>query len=295
MPDSIDSSLNTRVLAFTLAAGVASGLVFGLAPVAQALRRDTLHALRDDGGAIASGRGAARMRSAFVVLQVALSVMLLVGAGLFLRTLLNAYAVDLGYRVDRTLVADINLDVRGYSPQAGQDLYARLLERLNALPGVRAAGAARVPVLSGGARSGTISVDGLPLASDGSNGLSVRINVISDRYLDAMGIPLLFGRNFQPSDGSSSPRVAIVSRALATRLWPGQEPIGRTLGNGPSAATVVGVVPDSIIRQGHRTQPASVFLSAARAELRVRRHAVRANDRRRAVAVARGAPGGGGD
>ena len=169
IPETIDLSVNPRVLAFTMLIAVVSGIVFGLAPVVQTLRKDTIEALRDEGGAVATGIRAARMRSAFVVLQVALSLMLLVGAGLFLRTLQNAYAVDLGYQLDQTLLADINLDVRGYSQDAGQSVYEQILSRVDAIPGVVAAGAARVTVLSGGARTTSISIDGKPLSQDGSN------------------------------------------------------------------------------------------------------------------------------
>jgi putative ABC transport system permease protein len=259
IPESVDLTLDRRVFAFTLAAGVMSGLLFGLAPVLQGLRRDTLTALRDEGGAIASGLRAARLRSAFVVLQVALSLMLLVAAGLFLRTLENAYAVDLGYRSDGVLVVDVNLDVRGYSPESGQDVFRRLFEKIGALPGVQNVGASRVPVLNGSARMGTISLDGRPVARDGSNGLTVRINVTSDRYLETMGIPVLAGRAFQPSDDMRAPRAAIVSRALATRLWPGQDPLGRTLDAGPAALRVVGVVPDAVYASAIERDPPPFF------------------------------------
>jgi predicted permease len=260
IPESVALTVDRRVFAFTLTAGVASGLLFGLAPVLQAVRRDTLTALRDDGGAVVSSRRAARMRSAFVVLQVALSLMLMIGAGLFLRTLQNAYAVDLGYDVERMLLADINLDVRGYTPQAGQEVYRQVLERLNGLPGVRAAGASRVPLLSGGARSSAVSTDGRPLERDGRNALGVRVNVISDRYLEALGIPILTGRGFEPSDDGNRSRVVIVSRALANRLWPGQDPVGQFLvGGAPAGHTVVGVAADSVYMSAIERDPPPVY------------------------------------
>jgi putative ABC transport system permease protein len=259
IPETIDLSVNPRVLGFTMAIAVASGLVFGLAPIVQTLRKDTIDALRDEGGAVATGARAARMRSAFVVLQVALSLMLLVGAGLFLRTLRNAYAVDLGYPVDQTLLADINLDVRGYTQEAGQSVYEQILSRVDAIPGVVAAGAARVTVLSGGARTTSISIDGNPLAADSSNAIDVRANVISQRYLDAMGIPLVRGRNFAASDRAATPRVAIVSRRLANRLWPKADPIGQKLLGGSEPAEVVGVVPDAVYRSAIETDPLPFF------------------------------------
>lgn len=115
IPEAVDVSVNPRVLGFTFAIAIGSGLLFGLAPILQSLRRDTITALREEGGAVATGARAARLRGAFVILQVALSLVLLVGAGLFLRTLNNAYSVDLPYQVDQTLIASLNLEVRGYS------------------------------------------------------------------------------------------------------------------------------------------------------------------------------------
>jgi len=260
IPDTVTLSLDWRVFAFTLAAGLASGLLFGIAPALHGTRRDAVTSLRDEGGAVASGRRAVRMRNAFVVVQVAMSLVLLVGAGLFLRTLRNAYGVDLGYRTEGVLLADVNLDVRGYSPESGQELYKRILERLEVLPGVRGAAASRVPVLSGSARSGTISIDGRPLAADGSNGLLVRVNVTSDRYLDTLGIPIVAGRNFTASDTQGASRVAIVSRALAARLWPGQDPVGRHLDAGSGGSTVVGVIGDAVYASAIERDPPPFYL-----------------------------------
>ncbi len=226
IPEAVDLSVNARVLGFTLIVGVGSGLLFGLAPVFQALRRNTTTALRAEGGTVATSARAAWMRAAFVILQVAVSLVLLVGAGLFLRTLKNAYSVDLSYQVDQTLVASLNLEARGYfeggsrGADAGFAVYEQILSRVEALPGVVAASAARMTVLSGGARSTAVSTDGRPLERDNSNALGVRANVVSDRYFETMNIPILRGRPFNTSDGPQTPRVTIVTRSLADRLWP---------------------------------------------------------------------------
>ena len=259
IPQSVDLGVNATVLTFTLAVALASGLLFGLAPVVQTMRADTLAALRDEGSAVATGVRAARLRSAFVVVQVALSLMLLVGAGLFLRTLHNAYSVDLGYTLENTLLADINLDVRGYSQKTGQTMYARILERVQALPGVKAVGASRVPVLSGNARSATISSDGRPLDRTRRNFLTVRLNTISDGYLPMMGIPVLLGRNFDAADDGTAPPVAIVSRSLARQLWPEADPIGRSLVTGSGSMMVVGMVPDSVYANALERNPPPFF------------------------------------
>ena len=264
MPETVGVGFNSRVFLFTLAVAAGSGLLFGLAPVVQTFRRNSVLALRDEGGSVASGAASTKLRSGLVVLQVALSLMLLVGAGLFLRTLRNATTSDLGYDVDQVLLGDVNLDVRGYSADAGQAVYAEVLNRLNSTPGVVAAGAARVTVLSGAARTVNVSSDGLPVAADRSNALNVRANVITDRYLDAMGIRVSRGRNFGPSDRPGSPRVAIVSATLAARLYPGQDAIGRTVMHGDDPLQIVGVAPETVYRSTtERNPPPFMYLPLA--------------------------------
>jgi len=114
-------------------------------------------------------------------------------------------------------------------------------------------------VLSGGARTVSISLDGQRIREDGTNGLDVRLNVVSDGYLPALGIPVVRGRDFTPDDGPSSVPVAIVSESLAARLWPGLEPLGRTIGDGEDTASVVGVVPDTVYVSALERNPPPFF------------------------------------
>jgi predicted permease len=244
IPENVDLSVNVNVLAFTLGIGVSCGLVFGLFPVVQFVRQDVLSGLRDGGSAVTGG-GATRLRSTFVIVQVALSFVLLVGAGLFVRTLMEAYAVELGYDVDRMLIADLALR-EGYSQESGLALYDDLLERVNALPGVVSAGAARITVLSGVSRTVGVSIDGQPIKDDRSNAIPVRANVVSRGYLDTMGIRVIRGRQFDVTDVFSSPHVAIISQALGERLWPGADPVGRILVGQDDPLQVIGVVPDTV-------------------------------------------------
>jgi putative ABC transport system permease protein len=264
VPETVDLSVNARLLGFTLIVGIGSGLLFGFAPAVQVLRRDTVTSLRAEGGTVATGARAARMRGAFVMAQVATSLVLLLGAGLLLRTLDNAYSVDLGYQVDQTLIAPLNLEARGYfeggprGREAGLAVYEQILSHLEALPGVAAAAAARMTVLSGGARSTAVSTDGRPLEEDGTNALGVRANVVSHHYFGTMNIPLLRGRNFNSFDGPHTPRVTIVTKSLADRLWPSDDPIGKTLRDEDTEQLIIGVVPDTVYtspleREGQRT------------------------------------------
>jgi predicted permease len=266
IPEAVDLSPNLRVLVFTLAAGTGSGLLFGLAPIFQA-RRNAIAALRAEGTTVAYGARAARLRGAFVILQISVSLVLLVGAGLFLRTLDNAYSVDLPYEVDRTLIAQLNLEARGYfeggskGADAGLAVYDGILSRVEALPGVVSAAAARMTVLSGGARSTAVSTDGRPIEKDNSNALGVRANVVSARYFETMNVPILRGRPFAASDGPRTPRVTIVSKSLADRIWPNEDPIGRTLWDQSNQMQVVGVVPDTVYTTTlERERPPTYYL-----------------------------------
>ena len=252
--EDVELGVNARVLAFTLVVGVVTGVVFGLAPILQLIQPNILPALRDEGGSVSTGMRSTRLRSAFIVVQIALSLILLVGAGLFIRTFREALAVDLGYRVDRMLLAEVSPGDK-YSPQATVAFYRDLLDRLNALPGVTGAGAARVTVLSGASRTVPVSVDGQPLRPDQGNVMPVRVNVVSDRYLEAMGIRVTRGRSLQASDVLTAPRVALVSQSLARRLWPDVDPIGHMLVTESRPFQVVGVVPDTVYRSATETDP----------------------------------------
>jgi putative ABC transport system permease protein len=267
LPEAVDLSVNARVLGFTLIVGLGSGLLFGLAPALQVRRRDTVTSLRAEGGTVATGARATRMRAAFVVLQVAVSLVLLVGAGLLLRTLNNAYSVDLGYQIDRVLVASLNLEARGYfeggprGSDAGLAVYEQILSRVGALPGVVSASAARMTVLSGGARSTGVSTDGRPIEKDGSNALGVRANVVSHRYFETMQIPLLRGRAFDASDRPGTARVSVVTKSLADRAWPNEEPIGKTFWDERQQFQVVGVVPDTVYTTTMERERAPTYYS----------------------------------
>jgi len=270
LPEAVDVSMNARVFGFTFIVGLGSGVLFGLAPALQLRRPDTLRALRAEGGTVAAGARAARMRGAFVVMQVAVSLVLVVGAGLLLRTLNNVYSVDLGYQIDRVLVASLNLQARGYfeggprGSDAGLAVYEQILSRVEALPGVLAASAARMTVLSGGARSTAVSTDGRPLTKDNSNAMGVRANVVSHRYFDTMQIPVLRGRAFDASDGPGTARVSVVTKALADRAWPNEEPIGKIFWDERQQFQVVGVVPDTVYTSTvEREKPPTYYLLLA--------------------------------
>lgn len=252
IPESVDLSVNPRVLMFTFIVGIGSGFLFGFAPVFHAFRRDSTPALRDR-GAVATGGRAVWMRGAFVILQIAVSLVLLVGAGLFVRTLNNAYSVDVSYELNQTLIASLNLEPRGYfeggsrGADAGLTVYEQILSRVEAIPGVMSASAARTTVLSGGARRTGVSRDTSVAANDDSNSVGVYANVVSHRYFDTMNVRVIRGRAFDLSDRPHTTLVTIVSKSLADQLWPNVNPIGKTLRDeNRRFLAVVGVVPDAV-------------------------------------------------
>jgi predicted permease len=243
VPESVDLRLRGVVVALTFGVGVLSGAATGIATILQMARRDPARVLRDENVSVMTGRHASRLRSGLVVMQVGVSLVLLVGAGLFLRTLRNAYAVDPGYDLEGVLLIDVNLDVSGYSDSAGADASRRILDRAAAVPGVRAIAAARAAVLSGVNRTVAISTDGQPVTE--ANRLLARVNVVSAGYFESLGITRIRGRVFTAVDTPASPRVAVITRSLADRLWPGSDPIGSALITGGGPLEVVGVVADN--------------------------------------------------
>jgi putative ABC transport system permease protein len=256
LPQGLDLSINYRILIFALAVGLVTGMVVGLAPIVETMRPEIIATLRTAPDTFGRVR-TARLRSAFVVLQFALSLVLLLGAGLLARTLQQAYGVDLGYHIDHVLVADLNAGGSS-SAETSQELYARLLERVNVIPGVASASLARVQVLSGTTRTMPVSLDRQPPRADRSNVIPVRANVVSNGYFETMGIPILLGRGFDPTDDRGAPRVAVITRSLADRLWPNGDPIGQTFLS-MMQLEVVGVVPDTVYVSATERDPRPIF------------------------------------
>jgi predicted permease len=224
LPASLDFSLDARVLAYTLLVSVVTGILFGLAPLPQLYRTDLSQALRqvDD-----PSRGLARggLRRLIVVAQVAISLVALVGAGLFLKSLWKAQATDLGFDADRFLVLLFDTGMAGLDEARGRQLGDRLVEQVASLPDVRSASLGRGLMLSGSLRS-KVSDEARGPASEGE---LTCLDTVGVSYFETVGIPLLRGRDFARAERQGSPPVAIVNEDLAKRLWPGGDAVGRRL------------------------------------------------------------------
>jgi len=243
--EAIDLTPDTRVLLFTLAISLVAGVLFGLVPALHAVRSDLAGELRQ-GAEIGRPRGT-RLRKALVITQIAVSLVLLVAAGLFVRTLQNAYAIDPGFATN-VLVARLDVGLQGYDEARGRRFYTQLLRDLEATPGVRSASLALNLPFSGGYDT---RIDAQGALSDAEHrGHRTDRNSVSPGYFETMGITILRGRGFTAQDVATSPPVAVINEAVAGRLWPGQEAVGkrfvRTWGGPP--LEVIGVARDAKYR-----------------------------------------------
>ncbi|MBO0725245.1 MAG: ABC transporter permease, partial [Blastocatellia bacterium] len=243
----LDVSLDWRVLVFTLAASLLTGALFGLAPALESSRPDLVTALKE-GAEIHGWRRRITLRQALVVTQVALSLTLLIGAGLFLQSLSHALRFDPGFAPQNLLLASLETRGATMSKEQGQAFYRQVLERIGSLPGAQSATLAKiVPIGGGGQRSG-VHIEGYEPQSN--EDLELNCNVVGLNYFNTMGIPLTNGRDFNAMDGEGSPGVVIVNEELARRYFPGQTPIGKRLrfGSGPYRE-IVGVARSAKYRQ----------------------------------------------
>ncbi|MGH7529916.1 MAG: ABC transporter permease [Gemmatimonadales bacterium] len=245
-PGGIDLSPDGRVLAFTLGLTVLTGLGCGLVPALLAARENLVGDLRE--GAFTERVAGSRLRGSLVVAQIGVSLVLLIAAGLFVRTLRNAYAVDPGFAADQVLVARLDVELQGYDEARGRRFQDELLRRLEGLPGVKAAGLA-LNLPFGGGFDTRIVAEGTPVSEDEPGHRTDR-NSVTPGYFDTMGIPIVRGRAFTRHDVATAPRVTVINEAIADRLWPGQDPIGKRLQRtrGGEPLTVVGVSQDAKYR-----------------------------------------------
>ncbi|HUI42606.1 MAG TPA: ABC transporter permease [Terriglobia bacterium] len=262
IPVALQIPVDWRVLVFTLAVAVFAGVAFGLAPALRASRLDLVSSLKE--GTPGSGHGKSRLRSVLVTVQVAVCLVLLVGAGLCLRSLVNAQSIDPGFDIRNVLVASLDVETFGYNEARGRLLYQNLIDRVAALPGVRSVGMADMLPLGTSERVVGITIEGskAPAPRPGEPGPMVQSILAAPGYFRAMGIPMLHGRDFTARDTKGAPAVVIINDAMARRYWPGQDPLGRNLVIGDDdakhrqACEVVGVVKTGKYRTlGESPQP----------------------------------------
>jgi predicted permease len=237
-----DLRVDWRVFAFSFLVALITGIVAGLMPALQAHRTDLADTLKVGGRSGGGSTGHHRFRNALVVAQVAVSLLLLACAGFFIRSFQNSANVDMGFRVDHTLMMSVDLGPQGYSEERGQQFYKQISDRVKSLPGVRDASfAAYIPM---GYENDIVNVypDGQPVDNKSSAETSFN-NQVQPDYFRAVGVHVIKGREFTEADSATAPKVAIVNETFANKIWPGQDPTGkifRTEKDGP-AIQVVGL------------------------------------------------------
>lgn len=236
-------TLNGRVVAFALLTTLLTGVLFGLAPALAAFRARLSETLKEGSLAAGESRGRHRFRGAVVVSEVAIAMLLTIGATLTMRTLLRLQATNPGFDAEGVLTASITLPATRYAtPEQRFAFYERLLGRIRVTPGVEAASMVSLIPLGGSNTGRTFVIEGQPARRPEDAPIFWR-RVVDPDYFRVMKIPLVRGRVFTPQD-AASPRVAIINEAMARRSWPGVDPVGKRFGNGRSWLTVVGVVGD---------------------------------------------------
>jgi predicted permease len=245
-PRVVEARMDIRVLIFTILVALATGILFGLAPAFSA-RHVTHDALKEGGRSGTAGVGSHRLRGALVVAEVALSLTLLTGAGLLIRSFLRLQEVDTGFRSDGVLTMRIALPAQKYSkPEQTRLFYKQLLEQVRSLPGVDSTGVANGLPLSGTGWSGTTTVDSRAVQPKDSTPEADQ-RPVSPGYFEALNIPLVRGRFFDQRDTPASAPVAIIDESMAKTYWPDEDPIGKRIRRGGPRSnspwmSIIGVV-----------------------------------------------------
>ena len=220
--------LDARVMGFTFAASMLTALLFGLAPALEASRTELISALKDEGGAVTGGRSKGRFRNLLVVAQVSLSVLLLIAAGLFVRSLQKANDITPGFESKNVATASFNASLRGYSREQGETFYRQLRDRINNLPGVESVSYASHVPLSFEIRTTGTAAEGNDSAPE-DEWPELDTATVGPDYFDTLRIPILSGRGFLETDTAQTKKVVVVNETLAGQFWPGQESLGKRL------------------------------------------------------------------
>jgi len=261
MPTSLDSShidvgIDRRVLLFTLGTAMATSLLFGLIPALRVTRVDLCSALKSQR---VLGVPGVRLGKALVAVQVSLSVVLLVSAGLLLQTLINLYRTDLGFSTDRILVFGLNPGQAGYKDANSVRFYDQVEANLASLPGVRSVGLSGDSLLGGGRGSRGFSIPGR--TAEGPEGPQADVLDVSATFFQTMGIPLLRGRTFERTDTPSEPRVVIVNETFARTFFAHDDPIGQSIRMGDRDYQIVGLCGDAKYDRIQRDVEPTVYFS----------------------------------
>ena len=243
----LNPQLDYRVLGFTLGLSFLTGLIFGILPALRATRLELTPSLKDAGGSsIAASRS--WLSKSLVMVQVSLSVLLLIGAGLLIRTLRNLQHVDIGFNANNLLLFDVEPGLIGYKEEKLVELYQQTFARLQAVPGVQSVTFSRHRLLALGARTSSIFFPGRVGPDGQPPELDSKIMIVRENFLETMEIPLLMGRTFQQQDDARGPQVAIVNQTFAKTHFPNENPVGKRFSfdpQKPSEIEIIGIARDA--------------------------------------------------
>jgi predicted permease len=255
-------SLSTTMVIFAAVAAMGTGVAFGLFPALHSTRPDLAGTLKNQAGQPGGAKGARRFRTTLATVQIALSMALLVPAGLFAKSLFNVSRIDLGLRTDYMVLFGIAPALNSYSTERTRQLFERVEDELAALPGVTSAAAATVPVLAGDNWGNSLVVEGFQAGPDTNTNAS--FNAVGPGYFKTMAIPLIAGREFTRADAPGAAKVAIVNQAFIKKFNLGDNPLGKRIGLGiPNAkpdTQIVGVVQDAKYSDVKRAVPPQYFV-----------------------------------
>jgi predicted permease len=258
-PPRFDTHTDLRVLAFTLGLSLGTALLFGLAPAFRAARIHPAIGLRNNASRLAPRL---RVGKALLAAQVGLSLLLLVGAGLLLRTLVNLWNVDPGFRTENLLLFRLDASTAGYEGGRLADFYDRARESVEAIPGVHAVTFSNLALLSGWMSNTSVTIPGRK-----KPGMAYHLEV-GDSFMSTMGIPLLFGRDFSSKDNQATPKVVIVNEAFARSLFEGENPVGKTITVNKTDFQIVGVCRNASYDRLTSAVPPTAYFPFRQAELR---------------------------
>lgn len=236
-------AIDTRILLFTFGTTVLTGIIFGLIPAIQSSRLDLNHSLKE-GGRTASG-SSSKVRNTFVIAQVALALILLIGTGLLLKSFVFLQRVDPGFNASQVQTFGFILNRTNY-PEQPQLIafYKQLMERVGSIPGVQSAGLVSTLPLGGNNTDTSFNIEGRPVPPENQSPVAW-YNSVTPEYFRTMGIKLVAGRGLTEADNEQSPRVVVITEALARRYWPDENPLGRRIGSGPDNwREIVGIAAD---------------------------------------------------
>jgi predicted permease len=258
---SLTFELRGNMVLFAGALSIGTGLLFGLFPALHSTRPDLVSALKAQAGQPSGARTAARFRTSLVVIQIALSMALLISAGLFIKSLTNVSRVDLGLKTENVVTFRASPVLSGYDQPRARTFFERAEQELATIPGVTGVAMSRVPLLSGSNSGNDVSVEGFPRGPDTDT--NSRMNEINPGYFRALGIPLVSGREFTAADSTGAPKVAIVNEAFAKKFNLGREAVGKhmALGGGTTLdVEIVGLVQNAKYSQVKQQVPPIYFV-----------------------------------